>query len=266
MKSGLLNQARRILTFGERREVPMVNFLVCGTQKGGTTALHTYLRGHPEICVPDIKEAHFFDKEEHFASRRPDYSRYHDLFRPQPSHRILGETTPIYMYWHDAPRRIWEYNPRIRLVVLLRNPVERAFSHWNMERAMGRDRLSFWEAITTEVERCRGELPFQHRIFSYIDRGYYSEQLRRIWRYFPKSSVLVLRSEQLNRDPDESLRTICDFLGVGHVSCPGRLEVNARPKPAPMSDKEADYLRQQFQFEIKELERMLGWDCSDWLR
>jgi hypothetical protein len=244
----------------------VVDFLVCGTQKGGTTALHTYLRGHPEICVPDIKELHFFDNEENFTHRRPDYSRYHEYFHPQPGHRLLGEATPIYMYWHDAPRRIWEYNPRIKLVMLLRNPAERAFSHWSMERALGRESLSFWDAITHEEERCRQVLPLQHKWFSYIDRGYYSEQLRRIWRFFPKDRVLVLKNEDLDRSPEDTLHKICDFLGVGRFANVHMRQVNARSKPVPMSGREADYLRRQFQCEIRELERMLGWDCSDWLR
>jgi hypothetical protein len=70
------------------------------------------------------------------------------------------------MYWYDAPRRIWQYNPDMRIVILLRNPVDRAYSHWNMERERGAEPLEFRQAIATEADRCRAALPAQHRVFS----------------------------------------------------------------------------------------------------
>ncbi|MGB7755383.1 MAG: hypothetical protein WBL23_04905, partial [Salinisphaera sp.] len=97
---------------------------------------------------------------------------------------VFGEATPIYMYWHDAPRRMWEYNPNMKLIVVLRNPIDRAFSHWNMEKSRNAESLSFWDAIQNEEPRCKEALPYQHRTYSYVDRGFYLEQLRRLWRYF----------------------------------------------------------------------------------
>src|SRR3954470_22890344 len=103
-------------------EVPMrVGFLIAGTQKGGTTALHAYLRDHPGVCMAEPKEVHFFDTETHFAGGPVDYAPLHACFRPQPG-QVLGEATPITMYWDDAPRRVWEYNPAMKLVCVLRNP------------------------------------------------------------------------------------------------------------------------------------------------
>lgn len=164
---------------------PKAGFLICGTQKGGTSALDHYLRAHPEIGMAREKEVHYFDNDSHFLNAAPDYAAYHAAFSPAPSHKILGEATPIYMYWHEAPRRIQEYNPEIKLIVLLRNPVQRAFSHWNMERARNLETLSFQDAIQNETGRCRTALPGQHRIFSYVDRGFYMAQLRRLWSFFP---------------------------------------------------------------------------------
>lgn len=162
-----------------------VNFIICGTQKGGTSALDLYLRMHPEICMAANKEVHFFDNEEYFISNNTiDYSLYHKVFEPKVGSRLLGEATPIYMYWYGAPKRIWEYNPEIKLIVILRNPIERAYSHWNMERARCADDISFWDALAGEGDRCRQALPLQHRVYSYVDRGYYTEQLRRLWTFF----------------------------------------------------------------------------------
>jgi hypothetical protein len=89
-----------------------VAFVIAGTQKGGTTALASYLYEHPEIGMPTVKEVHFFDTEEHFAPAEVDYAKYHAYFNPAVRKRLLGDATPIYMYWDAAPPRIWQYNPR----------------------------------------------------------------------------------------------------------------------------------------------------------
>lgn len=245
-----------------------VNFLICGTQKGGTSALDSYLRVHPDICMAENKEVHFFDNESYFTCNNTiDYSLYHSVFDPKIGNRVLGEATPIYMYWYDAPKRIWEYNPDMKLIIILRNPIERAYSHWNMEYARGADNLSFWDALVSERDRCRQALPSQHRVYSYVDRGFYSEQLRRLWRFFPKEQILILKNEELRFEPQKALRQICDFLDVGTEPLLDidSKEVHATPYKASMSEKEKDYLKNEFEFEIKNIERILGWDCSDWV-
>jgi hypothetical protein len=118
-----------------------VAFVIAGTQKGGTTALASYLYEHPEIGMPTVKEVHFFDTEDHFASAEVDYAKYHAYFDPAVRKRLLGDATPIYMYWDAAPPRIWQYNPAMKLILLLRNPITRAYSQWNMERERGSDPL-----------------------------------------------------------------------------------------------------------------------------
>jgi len=263
MKSLLkrLRRGVREVTSFRRR----VDFFVCGTQKGGTTALDTYLRAHPEICMANRKEVHFFDKEGNFSGGKPDYSKYHSVFSPQDSHRLLGEATPIYMYWHAAPRRIWEYNREAKLIVLLRNPIERAYSHWNMERSRNADTLSFWDAIQSERERVREALPFQHRVYSYVCRGFYLEQLRKLWMFFPEDQVLVLKSEFLRKHPVEALREVTDFLEVGRVEHVGFKDVFSLPYDSQMSEREREYLLSVFENEILGIEKALGWDCSDWL-
>ncbi len=243
----------------------LVNFAICGTQKGGTSALYSYLREHPEICMADRKEVHFFDNESLFVKGKADYSQYHAFFNPKASHRLVGEATPIYMYWHDAPRRMWEYNPNMKLVVVLRNPVDRAYSHWNMEQSRNAETLSFWDAIQNEELRCREALPSQHRVYSYVDRGFYLEQLTRLWRYFPKDNVLVIKNEYLKDQPGACLRDVCGFLGVDRFESVNPKQVHSRPYSSDIGDKEKEHLQLIFQHEIREMERVLGWDCSDWL-
>lgn len=240
-----------------------VDFLIAGTQKGGTSALYDYLLGHPGLCLSDVKETHFFDTEAHFAGPSVDYLPLHAHFRPLPG-QLLGEATPITMYWADAPRRVWQYSPDVKLVCLLRNPVERAYSHWNMERDRDAETLSFGEAIRAEAERCRAALPLQHRVYSYADRGFYAEQLRRLWRFFPPARTLVLRSDDLRRDPQAALDRVHDFLGVSRRLVAPRT-VHARPYVSPMPAAIRDFLRATFQWDVRELGRLLGQDFSDWL-
>ena len=135
-----------------------VSFVVAGAQKGGTWALHTYLREHPELCLPREKELHFFDADRFFAAEPVDYAPYHALFDPRPPQRLLGEVTPAYMYWPAAGERMARYNPAMRIIMVLRNPITRAFSHWNMARQKRREPLSFRDALRAEAER-RRDLP-----------------------------------------------------------------------------------------------------------
>jgi hypothetical protein len=242
-----------------------VDFIISGTQKGGTSALDVYLRGQPKICMAEQKEVHFFDNEDAFCNGTPDYFQYHSVVKPNSSCRIFGEATPIYMYWREAPRRMWQYNANLKLIVLLRNPIERAYSHWNMKRSLGAEALSFWEAIQREPERCREALPYQHRVYSYVDRGFYLEQLRRLWSFFPKEQVLVLKSEALKCQPVQTLQRVCEFLNVDSLNGIEPLDIHSRPYKSPMGAKELQYLRSVFELEIRRLERVLGWDCSSWL-
>ena len=242
-----------------------VDFVICGTQKGGTSALDAYLRDHHQICMANKKEVHFFDNEDTFRDKAPDYSLYHTAFSPEPPHELVGEATPIYMYWHDAPRRMWQYNPNMKLIVILRNPIERAYSHWNMERSRNAETLSFWEAIKSETQRCRESLPYQHRVYSYIDRGFYLEQLRRLSTYFRKEQILILRNEELKNKPHETLQNVCDFLGVNSFLDIEAKDIHSRPYSSSISGREKEYLRSIFEYEIRGIERMFGWDCSNWL-
>jgi hypothetical protein len=243
-----------------------VGFIIAGTQKGGTTTLDQYLREHQAIQMATKKEVHYFDNESIF-DKAVDYSEYHSNFiKALPEKIIYGEATPIYMYWYDVPRRIWDYNPHMKFIIVLRNPIERAYSHWNMERDRGRENLSFSDAIRTEKLRCRNTLPLQHRVFSYIDRGFYSEQLRRIWHFFPKEQTLILKSQNLKNDPNETLSAIYKFLNIPNFQKIKHKELHTRNYVSKITEVDHEYLKDIFYYEIKELEKILDWCCSDWLQ
>ena len=243
-----------------------VNFLVAGTQKAATTALDSYLRLHPEICMANWKEVHFFDEEKNFIEASVNYSIYHSAFSPLPDTRLLGETTPIYMYWKTAPKRIWQYNPEMKFIIILRNPIERAYSHWNMERSKKAETLMFWDAITQEKKRCQESSPYQHRVYSYIDRGFYSDQLRNLWEYFPKKSTLIVRYENLRDKCQKVLDQIFVFLDVTKMPPFREKYYFSLPYEKTITAQEHAFLVNIFNDEVSKLETMLNWDCSNWLR
>lgn len=252
--------------FLKKRLPGKVDFVIAGTQKGGTSALDKYLREHEHICMASRKEVHFFDDEKHYTKGKVNYKEYHTFFNPSTKEQIIGEATPIYMYWYDAPKRIWEYNPKMKFIISLRNPIERAYSQWNMQRMRGIDDLSFWDALQKEEERRRAAVPSQLRVHSYVDRGFYVEQLRRIWHYFPKEQTYIIKHEDLKNNPYETLTGIYDFLDLPvpkHKMAPK--DVHTRPYTSALSQKEFLYLKEIFFYEIKTLENLLGWDCAEWL-
>ena len=240
-----------------------VNFVIGGTQKGGTSALDSFLRQHPQICLPEKKELHFFDREENFA-KSPNYKKYHANFHPGANHRVIGEATPIYMYWNPAPSRIWNYNPKMKWILVLRNPVERAFSAWNMETKRGAEHVSFREAVEKEAERCREALPLQHRVFSYLDRGFYTHQVRRLFDMFGREKCLVLLNEDLRADHTNTLRSVFNFLGVDDSFVPPEASVFEQDYDEGVEATLSSRLKEMFHFDIKELELLLGRDLSAW--
>lgn len=202
---------------GAMAEPPKVNFIVAGVQKGGTTALYDYLAEMPDVAVSRLKETHFFD-DESLDWARPDYARYHAQF-DDPDGRPCGEATPIYSYWPGALERIAAYNPAMRLILVLRDPVERAWSHWRMEYARGAEREAFaWCIRQGRMRLFENRAPNApwgvHREFSYVERGFYAEQLERILALFPREQLLVLRAEALRADPAAALAGLRGFLGL----------------------------------------------------
>jgi hypothetical protein len=241
-----------------------VRFVIGGTQKGGTTALDTFVRQHPHICMPQhTKEPHFFDADHRFRGQ-PDYDAYHAYFQPQPQHKLIGEATPIYMYWEPAPYRIWSYNQDMKWILVLRNPVDRAFSAWNMECQRQAERLCFREAILQEPVRSREALPLQHRGFSYVDRGYYAHQVRRLFNVFGRANCLIILNEDLSDNHESTLRLVFDFLGVDSSFITPAARVFEHSYDQAIEPELRSELTEMFYFDIKELERLLGRDLSFW--
>src|SRR5437870_7928737 len=138
-RHGLRAELPRARLF-RRRKVDHVNFVVAGVQKAGTTALHDFLAQHPHIALLRDQALHFFDKEEHFSGE-PDYQILHGNFGPGWRWRVAGEVTADYLYYPRALERVAAYNPKMKIIISLRNPTERAFSQWNMRREKNQEPL-----------------------------------------------------------------------------------------------------------------------------
>jgi hypothetical protein len=244
-------------------KAPLVSFLIAGVQKGGTTALHDYLADYADVALGEPKEVHFFD-DEAIDWRAPDYAAYHVHFPPADG-RPCGEATPIYLYWPNALERIVAYNAAMRLIVTLRDPVERAWSHWRMEYARGAERMPFAWCIRAGRHRQFDATPWGfHREFSYVERGFYGEQLQRLFTLFPREQVLVIRAEDLRGDPAPTLAAVRRFLGLGLAGA---------PRPAARSihvGQDIDYgsdltpvdvelLRSLYARDQARLKELLGW-------
>ena len=206
------------------------------------------------------KELHFFDRE----AENTDYNAYHANFEPKPPQRVTGEASPIYMYWKTAPYRIWKYNPKMKWIITLRNPVDRAFSAWNMETKRGKEQLSFAEAIEREPERCREALPLQHRVYSYVDRGFYAHQVRRLFDTFGRDNVLVLLSEELRNEHQKTVQQVFEFLAIDPSFLPPEASVFEQEYSEKIDKQLRSRLIETFSSDIKELEKLIGRDLASW--
>jgi hypothetical protein len=205
------------------------DFMIIGAQRCGTTSLFRYLTQHPAILASLPKEVHFFSNHYHrglgwYQSHFPlaAIRRVRDRIRGGPS--ATGEATPYYLAHPHAPGRAAATVPHARLIVLLRNPIDRAHSHYHYEVQWGFEDASFEDALSREAERVDGEeirmqgdqtyRSLSHQHFSYLSRGIYVDQLARWADLFGRHRMLVLQSERFYRDPPAALAQVVDFLGL----------------------------------------------------
>lgn len=246
-----------------------LTYVIAGTQKGGTTALDLFLSQHPDVCTARPKETHFFHEDVYFEDGVARYEWLAFCFSHHAGEHVVGEATPEYMYLPNAGPRLAAHNPALRIILLLRDPAERAYSDYRMRVSRGQEPLPFRDALEREPERLAAaaadfRLASQLVRHSYIARGLYAEQLRRLLRHFPREQLLVLRSEHLRDRHYETLEAVYAFLGLrgGDIPEPRRVLVGEGP---PMSAADRAHLRDVFAPSVRELEDLLGWDLADWL-
>lgn len=217
------------------------SFFIIGAQKSGTTALFHYLCEHPDVVSGHKKEIHFFNRDQRYIERGMNY--YHSQF-PLPFE--LGEcgvtfdATPKYIYCPKCPKRIHTYNPHAKMILLLRNPVERAYSAWNMFRKFHYDQRSpllpgwfsmnasdregmrrlltrkeypsFEEAVRYEIDNSLSEEAFLEP--SFVRRGLYAKQIERYFKYFHREQIMIIDSRRLRKETNRTLEDIVAFVGL----------------------------------------------------
>jgi hypothetical protein len=206
------------------------NFIIIGGQRCGTTTLYNYLARHPHIAPASGKELHFFDLsyergqtwyQTHFPTKL--YQQFRQIKGTRPL--ITGESSPYYLFHPHVPQRVAAMCPSAKLIVLLRNPVDRAYSHYYHEIRWGFEvASSFEEAINMETDRMDGELDklladenyysFSHHHHTYLTRGIYIDQLQNWLNYFPREQIFILSSEQFYEQTPAMFRNIVQFLDL----------------------------------------------------
>ncbi len=243
------------------RKLP--DFLIIGAQKGGTSSLFYYLSQHPQVLPAAQKEVHYFDM--HYR-KGPWW--YRSFFPYKDTGKMTGEASPCYLFHPTTPERVRRLLPGVRLIVLLRDPVRRAYSQYQMMRLWGFESLpTFAEAIRAEERRLHGEFEkmrtrkyyrsFAYENFGYLARSRYSQQLDRWLQYFPREQFLVLRSEAFFEAPATTLARVYDFLGLQHYRPKDLCAQHVGDYP-PLGDEEQSFLHGFFDAERDQLQRWLG--------
>ena len=198
-------------------------FVCVGTQKGGTTYLHGLLDKHPQVYLSRPKELHYFSLN--YCNGIDWYSAFFDGAN---SSQICGEFTPYYLFHPLAPSRINKVLPSAKILVLLRDPVERAVSHYFHSKRLGLEDLALPEALAVEGKRLlnaeeslnRGHAHLSHQQHSYLSRSRYERQLIRYRKIFPENQIKIYRSESLFLDTDKVWSDLLNWLGLDWIPCP----------------------------------------------
>lgn len=273
----LANRVTRGWAVATSRDRPLPDFLIIGCKRGGTTSLFNYLVDHPGVLrmyplSRGLKSTDFFFKRQgrsvrwyrsHFASER--YRRR--LGRRLGYRPVSGEASPYYVWDPRVAARVREVAPEVKCILLLRDPVKRAWSHYQERRQNHTEPLSFAHALELENARLAGELERMHAqpeyfseaydFYPYRQRGVYAPQIRNWLEHFPREQLLIIYAEDLYTRTVETFSAVCDFLGIptaematteGYNSMPGSKD---RP-PQDVVDSLRDFYR-PLQPEVEEL-------------
>ena len=199
------------------------NFMCIGAAKSGTTTLYDILRQHNDIFIPSFKEPHFFDIPSVYENGLKWYLKTY--FSNVKNEKCIGDFTPTYLFEKEAPKRIFNYlGPDMKFIVILRNPVDRAYSHYLHSKRDEHEHLNFEEAILTKPDE-RDYLTFLRR--SYIEQGQYFDMLSRYLEFFSKENFLMLNFEEdIVNTKDDTLERILLFLDLEYQNLDTNIDSN----------------------------------------
>ena len=247
----------KIFTFPSKR---IVEFIIIGVQRGATTSLAKNLSQHSDIYLngdvdPRKSEIHYFDLNWHKCNDW--YKKHFDYGKA-----LVGDKSPDLFTSSSTFPLIQKVNPFTKLIVTLKDPIYRAYSAWKM--------MSDYFGETRSFEDCvKDEKPIKNRTFfnmttQYLQRGLYYKQLKELERWFPKQNILILISEELDKNPDQEYRKVYDFLNVKYIK-KDYLRIHESKNKEKLDKKTYDSLKSYFKKDVEKLEKHIG-KKLDWLQ
>lgn len=244
-----------------------IDLFVVGAQKAGTTAMHALLQTHPQICMATPKELHLFDRVQEPTDAEVDTVLARAFSASSHQTRIRGEATPSYCFVPAAIERIHAHNPDARIVMLLRHPAYRAFSHWRMEMARGCEHESFVRALGAAGRARMFKDAGAFRTYSYVDRGFYAAQVERLLRHFGAARCCFLRTDAMWNQPATAAAAVHGLLGL--PGAPVQATRMVRPLPVDTSlflpPEQYHVLLEQYRADILRTQALIGQSLDDWL-
>lgn len=256
------------------------DFLIIGAQRSGTTSLYEYLVQHPAIVPARKKEVTFFNHSERLKLGLNWYRSFFPLQSFKLSRRdgstpVTGEATPEYLFFPHVAERVARVLPNAKLIVILRDPVTRAYSEYEINVRKGREELSFEEALEKEAERTASEFQRMRsdenyysrncHLYSYRQRGHYAEQLDGWLSCFPREQFHILKSEDMFSNPEETYNSVIAFLGLSPFY-DAKFEKHNSAHRSKMKPETATQLREYYRPHNAKLYEMINrnmhWDAS----
>ena len=267
-----LKKFYRNLTSGSR---VLPDFIIIGAGRAGTTALYTYLIQHPSIITAStdndapVADLHFF---EYMISDKISWYKSH-FPRKSKNSFVTGEFTSTYMYHKKVPERIFNLIPKIKLIVILRNPVDKAYSTYNQQSHFNEVTSSFEETIKAEfaridliknhIEYTNNNPNFDNYVeYNIIRHGIYFNYLEKWFKIFPKKQIFVVDSNELENVPQQTLNKVFEFLNLSPHEIPNLAKVNIG-KYSPMTESTRQSLIEFYKPHNAKLNNLLGTNF-DW--
>ncbi len=274
----------------------LVNLICVGAQKSGTTTLYTILTRHPEMTFAKIKEVQYFGTDPFKA----DPKGYHAHYKGQPLNRWIADFTPRYLAHPEAAQRIAHYNPQAHIVIILRDPIARAFSHYQMKRRNGNEHRLFEDVVRTDIAELSGP-PTAHSDQSVVGRGLYAQQIARYDDHFPREQIHLIRFEDLVDHQEATVNALLNTLGCQPMTLSEPIHANPAFEPqlkrvwqavsrlpmvytarlrmvlrrhsrrsseasiSPMNASTKKILMDYYHEDLLALQERTGWDLSDWI-
>lgn len=285
--------SKNIFNFLKKNKIPRnaPNFLIIGAQKAGTTALFEYLSLHPNLEPSKVKEIHFFSSNVNY-NKGLDY--YHSFFNQTVNNKKKFEASPSYLASPDAPERIYKYNKNLKLIILLRNPIDRAFSAWNMYRNRYTQNINWlfddWlNAFATEEEKnsivrrdknkifdfnayIKEEIEFEKKQFigkkiesPILLQGKYINYIQKYNKYFDRKNIYIIDNQDFDQDPINILKSLEEFLNLpSHNWCQEKINKIFVGNYSSQIDKESKEILttyyKNFNYELSQfLQKELLW-------